>query len=593
MAGIGRSDGPGGPPGGPRHGTPGYGQPGYGQPAPGQPGNAQPGQAQPGYGHPGPGQPGYGQPGQAQPGYGQPGQAQPGYGQPGYGHPGYGPPGYGPPAPGAQFGQPGQPPNWAPPPRRGRSRLPLILTVVAVLVVVAAGAGVGLALRGGGSSKGASKEGAVRGSGSAPATLAAWQASQPQYDATGTVTDGNDLVVTADTAVYAYNRASGKLAWTLSPPAFGSAPGSFCGSGQSAVDGRLSVGFGKLTDPQHHEVDCSSVGVVDLRSGKMLWSSLMIPAGEANPTQGAAEGMTTEISGSTVLATWHGAGAAFSVTTGHRLWLQDFHAPFEDLAAGNGMFYGLLLNLVPFPDQFAMAVDVINPANGHVVSQLPLTAAMTRTGLPQSGAIVSVKPLTLLIQDTSDNDNASFVVLNPAGTQVTQVIPAGAQNPDSPPSSHLLFALSLSGNSESHPSVNAIVSGNTLIAVGYPSGSAADYGLVAYNLSTGSRQWTATVPGVNMVTPVAVDGSAVVAVGAVLSGSSETNPALVRVSLASGAVLSSTPRTTGRDTIGNFIGFYRFAWTDGRAYAADWQQGSNGVPTVFTMSASSGGAGNP
>src|SRR6185437_5692835 len=542
MTGIGRSEGSAGPPGGQDYGAPGYGQPS----APGQP-------------------PAYGQPS----GYGQPA----GYGQPS----GYGPPG-GQPAPNPQFGgYQGQPPNWAPPPRRGRSRLPLTITVAVAVVLVAAAAGIGLALRGGGSGSSASGGGtgtAANGSGSAPATLAAWQATQAQYDALSTLTDGNDLVVTADTGVYAYNRTSAKLAWTLEPPAFGSAPGAFCGSGQHAVGGKLSVGFGKLTDPGTHQLDCSSVGVVDLRSGKLLWTSLMIPAGEASPTAGSTDGMTTEISGTTVLATWQGAGAAFSLTTGHRLWLQDFHVfGFEDLAAANGVFYGLLLNVDPFPDQFAMAVDVIDPATGHVVSQRTLTGAMTHTGQPQAGAIVSTKPLTLFIEDEGDNNDASFVVLNSAGTKVTRVIPAGAQNPDAPASSHVLFAVPLSGNARSHGSTNALVAGNTLIAVDYPTASSPVYGLVAYDLSTGRRLWAATQPGVEMVTPFAVDGSAVVAAGGTLDSSGdETNPALVRVSLTSGKVLSSTPRPTGQEPIGSGIGFYRYAWADGRAYAADWGQ---------------------
>jgi len=52
-------------------------------------------------------------------------------------------------------------------------------------------------------------------------------------------------------------------------------------------------------------------------------------------------------------------------------------------------------------------------------------------------------------------------------------------------------------------------------------------------------------------------------------------------------VLSSTPRTTGQSSIGNLIGLYRFAWADGRAYAADWNPEPDNAPTVFTMSASS------
>ena len=73
----------------------------------------------------------------------------------------------------------------------------------------------------------------------------------------------------------------------------------------------------------------------------------------------------------------------------------------------------------------------------------------------------------------------------------------------------------------------------------------------------------------------------------VMSDGTESKPALVQVSLASGKVLSSTPRTTGQSSIGNLIGLYRFAWADGRAYAADWNPEPDNAPTVFTMSASS------
>jgi hypothetical protein len=298
--------------------------------------------------------------------------------------------------------------------------------------------------------------------------------------------------------------------------------------------------------------------------------------------------MNTEISGTTVLANWHGAAAGFSLTSGHRLWLKDFLAyTFQDLAAGNGVFYGLLLNVDPFPDQFAMALEAIDPASGRVVSKLALTSAMTHTGQPQTGAIVSTKPLTLLIEDTGDSDNASFVVLNAAGTKVAHVIPAGAQSPDAPSASHVLFAVPLSGTTDSHPSANVLVSGNTLLAVSYPSDAGTGYGLTAYDLSTGSRRWTATQPGVSMIAPVAVDGSTVAAVGSTLVNGQEANPALVRFNLGSGAVLSSTPRPTGQDTIGSGIGLFRFAWADGRAYAADWDAAPVNAPAVFTMSAPS------
>jgi outer membrane protein assembly factor BamB len=460
------------------------------------------------------------------------------------------------------------------------------------VVVVAACAALGLALSGGGGS--GDKAAVGPGSGSAPATLAAWQASQSQYDAMGTVTYGSDLVVTADTGVYAYNRTNGKLAWTVKAPASGSAQSAFCGSGQNAVGGKLSVGFGTLTDPEHHITDCSSVGVIDLRSGKLLWTSKILTAALIKEGPEPIDGMLTEISGSTVMATWRGYAAGFSATTGHRLWTNLYDGPIRDLAvAPDGTFDALFVTLVPGPGEVPMAIDGVSPATGQFTSRLHLNAKMTGTSLPQVGAIVATSPLTLYVSNDDTEEKASFVVLNPARTKVSRVIAAGAQGQSAASSSHVLFASPMSGNAESHPAVNAVVSGNTLFAVTYPSGTKADYGLAAYDLSTGARRWTTTQPGVDIVTPVAVDGSTVVAIGSIISGDSATNPVLVRLSLASGTVQSSTPRTTGKSPIGNSIGLYRFAWADGRAYAADWDQEPLDAPTVFTLSASNSGAGKP
>ena len=63
-------------------------------------------------------------------------------------------------------------------------------------------------------------------------------------------------------------------------------------------------------------------------------------------------------------------------------------------------------------------------------------------------------------------------------------------------------------------------------------------------------------------------------------------PALVRVSLASGQVLSSTPRATGQDAMQDYLDNFGFTWSDGRAYAVDWEQEPSvpGIPGLFTLS---------
>jgi outer membrane protein assembly factor BamB len=444
--------------------------------------------------------------------------------------------------------------------------------VILVAVIVA------MVMTSGGGGKGSS----ARSSSSGTTKLNPWQARQAQYDAMGSVTYGNELVVTADTGVYAYNRENGNLVWTVRPPANGAKGDAFCGSGQRAVSGKLSVGFGEQTDLRHHILNCTSVGLVDLQSGKMLWTRQIPTAAQLKANPLSTDGMLTEISGNTVMATWNTVGTAFSAANGHRLWTEAYGYDFRDLAAANGRFYGLFALPAPFPGQAPMALDGISPASGIPVSRLHMTGRMTHTGTPTYGAIVATSPMTLLVSDASTSNDASYLVLDPTRKHITQVIPAGAQFPGS--GRHVLDAMQVGGNSDSHPYIKSIVGGGMLITVSYPTGASQDK-LLGYDLSTGAKRWSATQQGVKMIAPVAVDGNTVIAVGSTAAGLG--NPTLVRVSLTSGKVLSSTPRPTGADRMQDAIDNYHFTWSDGRAYAVAWEQTPvvSDIPGLFTMSA--------
>lgn len=476
------------------------------------------------------------------------------------------PPGYGPPGPSARHR----------PPRR---RQPWLPWVIGGTVVILVGAVVAVLTAGG--SGGGGNHPASRASASPPVKLSAWETRQPQYDALATVTYGAALVVTADTGVYAYDRSGGKPLWTVRPPA----RHAFCGSGQGAAGGRLPVGIGKQTDPEHHIIDCTSVGLIDLRSGRMLWQRQIPAAAQLKADPIGTDGMVTEISGGTVMATWNSVAAAFSASTGRRLWTHAYSSEFGDLAVADGRFYALFVAVAPLPGQAPMALDGISPASGDITSRLHMTAPMTRTGDPADGAIVATSPMTLLVSDESSDDNASYVVLDQARRHITRVIRAGAQFPGN--GRHLLDAMRVGGNARSHPYVKAIVGGGLLITVGYPAAAQSEDPLVGYDLSSGARRWSVTEPGIKMIAPVAVDGSTVIAAGSTAAGMD--NPALIRVSLASGKVLSSTPRPTGRNPMQTYLSNFHFTWSDGRVYAVDWDSEPivSSVPGLFTMASSS------
>jgi outer membrane protein assembly factor BamB len=570
---------------------PQYGQPG--QPAPGQYGSqpqaagqygqqSQQAPTQYGQSQQGPAQ--YGPQGQQAPFYSQAPQGPAPYGAqdqqapPQYPPQDYPPAGYQPPGPEPQSVPVS--PGGEPPGRTSRRRRPWLLWAVPGCAVVVAGIIVAVLALGGGGGKGSGG-----GSGAPPMKLNNWQTTQPQYDAMGAVTYGTELVVTADTGVYAYNRGTGKLMWTVKPPGAGAQgdAAAFCGSGQSAVDGRLAVGFGPQKNPTNHLLNCISVGVIDLKSGRMLWTHQIPTAAQLKANVISTDGVDTEIVGNTVLATWNNLGAAYSASTGHQLWSEGYSDQFRDLAVADGRFYGLFRAELPGHGIAPMALDGINPANGDITSRLHMTGGMTHTGTPAEGAIISTSPMTLLISDESSASEASYVVLDSTNQHIAQVIQAGPQFPGN--FQHMLDAMQIGGNSGSHPYIKAVTGGGSLITVSYPAAEQSDDKLIAYSLSTGAVRWSLTEKGIKMIAPVAVDGSTVIAVGSTDSGLG--NPTLVRVSLASGKVLSSTPRKTGADPLQGLLDSFHFTWADGRVYAVAWDQAPDlsDTPGLFTMSA--------
>lgn len=418
----------------------------------------------------------------------------------------------------------------------------------------------------------------------AAAKMSAWQAVEQQYGAMGTVAYAQDLVVTADTGVYAYDRATGRRLWRLAPPGGDSRPGIFCGSGQSAAAGLLPVGLGVITNPGTHGVTCSAVGLVNLRTGKLAWSHSVPTRALAKGTDIPPDGIVTEISGGIVVAAWGRMASAFSAT-GKRLWATGYNEFIDDLAVARGKSYLAFSTPAPFPDEPPVAIDSIDTATGRITSRLHLTAQMTHTLTPDLGYFVSTDPVTVLVFDDSTAAHASYLVLDPAGRHVAQVIPAGVQLPSGGWS--ILDASVTSAALHSHPYIRTIVGGGKLISLTGGRRSGGIERLAAYDLSSGTRVWTAAPAGVSIVAPIAVVGSAVLAAGI---GIASKQPVLIRVSLGSGKMLSATPRPTGTggNALGTLFRYFHFTLADDRIYAVDWNMKplfSKAIPQLFTMSA--------
>ncbi|MFJ6250164.1 MULTISPECIES: PQQ-binding-like beta-propeller repeat protein [unclassified Streptomyces] len=384
---------------------------------------------EPGYGHPQ--QPGYGYPQQPGPGYGYPQQppADQGYGYPQqpptapqqapYGYPGQPRPdqGYGHPAqphqPQSPYGYPTQPqqPQYggghqqpAPPAPGGGKKLSAQLQIVIAAVVAIAlivGFGIWYANSGDGSDEakdpggttqgatGGGDTGAKGGGGGkekAPADTQAKVAYKIDIPKVPDVTDVSGSWITDKAFVkpgvnslVAYDLDKGGVLWTLP------LTGQMCGASRHvSADNKLPILFeaAKRVAPRYFQ-QCTQVGVVDLNTGKLVWSDAVSVGDEK------ARLSEVTLSGSTVAAGGGDGGAAFDLNSGNPRW-----KPKEDANRCYDLGYGGGPALVAVRkcgsyDNPTVLVQNLDPVSGKPLSQFKMP-----TGVKYA-SIVSSKPLVV------------------------------------------------------------------------------------------------------------------------------------------------------------------------------------------------------
>ncbi|MEU1864659.1 PQQ-binding-like beta-propeller repeat protein [Streptomyces gardneri] len=397
-------------------------QGGFGAPTPPQ-------QPPPGYGHPQQPDAGYGYPQQPQPepGYGYPQQApQPdaGYGypqqpptapqQPPYGYP-TAPqqqpvqPPYGYPAPPQQpYGgyQTAPVPAVAPGGKKLSAQLQIIIAA-AVAVVLIVGAGIWYAnsesgdgkdrepLSSAGTSQGGSGgSGEAKGTGGGgsekpPAETQAkltFQLPKPGVpdvtDVSGSWVTDKAYVKTGVNSLVAHDLAKGTPVWTLP------LTGQICGTSRHlTADKKLAILFeaSKRVAPRYYQ-QCTEVGVVDLDTGKLLWST-SVTGGSAGD-QKARFGEVT-VSGKTVAAGGNDGGAAFDIANGNPRWKpQANDQDCFDLGYGGGEGLVAVRKCGPYDSQYVL-IQNLNPMTGAPLSQYKMPAGV------KYASIVSTKPLVV------------------------------------------------------------------------------------------------------------------------------------------------------------------------------------------------------
>ncbi|MET9935064.1 S8 family peptidase [Streptomyces sp. NPDC006324] len=335
-------------------------QGGFGAPTPPQqePGYGYPQQPGPGYGYPQqqqqPADQGYGHP--QQPPYGYPGQPRPPQPDQGYGHPTQ------PQQPQAPYGYPTQPqqPQYggyqqpAPPAPGGGRKLSAQLQIViaaAVAIALIVGFGIWYANSGDGPEEAKGPDGTTQGSTAggdtggkgggggggkekAPADTGAkvaYTVAQPKVpdvtDVSGSWITDKAFVKPGLNSLVAYDLDKGGVLWTLP------LTGQVCGASRHvSADNKVPILFeaAKRVAPRYFQ-QCTQVGVVDLNTGKLVWSDA-VSIGDDK-----ARFSEVTLSGTTVAAGGTDGGAAFDLAGGTPRWkpkVEDDHC--YDLGYGGG-----------------------------------------------------------------------------------------------------------------------------------------------------------------------------------------------------------------------------------------------------------------
>ncbi|MBT2392700.1 PQQ-binding-like beta-propeller repeat protein [Streptomyces sp. ISL-1] len=413
------------PPGGFGAPTPPPQAPSYGYPQ--TPPPAQPPQGPP------PGQPGYGYP-QA------PGQA-PGQ-PPGYGYP------QGPPPAQPGYGYPTQPmqPQYMPPQSGGSggkklsTQMQIIIAAsLAVVLIVVGGIWYASSNDGGGGKNDESKNSsdgssagstggdsggkAADGPGNekAPANVnskVAFQLPEPtRTDITSVkgswVTD-KAYVKPGMNSLVGYDAAKGTPLWTLP------LSGQVCAASRHlSEDNKAAILFEatKRVPPKNFE-PCTEVGVVDLSTGKLLWSKSV-----KGTSRGDEKIRFTEVtqSGNTVAAGGTDGGAAFDLTSGAVRWKPTANAEgCYDMGYGGGPALVAVRKCGSY-DSPQVIIQGLNPDNGTPAFSYKMPAGV------EYASIVSSKPLVVAadVGDTGTFGISDFFSLDEKGTLKAKIPAAG------------------------------------------------------------------------------------------------------------------------------------------------------------------------
>ncbi len=447
-----------------------------------------------------------------------------------------------------------------PPPPPEKSKKFLFWLIPLVVVVVAAAVVIPIALTGGDPAPGPAAQQPP--SSSAPVAqkvkwrLSGLEGDVPEYKQGVTTWLYEDtLVVVRDKYVAAFTRADGKQRWLTEVPDGKRA----CGASVEPVDGKIAFAYGE-------EKTCDNAAVLDLKDGKLGWRQpLEVPQklqGDRPP-----KSAILQIAGDAVFVTQGEGMAALDLATGTKKWAKThMRAPDraddptcagEDAVPKDGKIVVVMTCLTGDYGLSMLRVDA-STGNIEVAEDLPKESS----SLGDVG-VISVKPL-LVYGKTTDTgtyflfgDDLKLQSKIDGGDPFT---PDGLTGADGQGFDH-------DASGTEHLVSPALVTEEVLYTITMPQAGTVN-ALVAVDLKTGQRKWSAKVPEGTVMAPLAIeDGQVITEVAPV----ERTGPQrVVKVAVADGAVtpmVEAQIENADNDKNGPISGLYRYLWADSRVYA--------------------------
>ncbi|MFJ8016330.1 PQQ-binding-like beta-propeller repeat protein [Streptomyces sp. NPDC096339] len=299
-------------------------------------------------------------------------------------------------------------------------------------------------------------------------------------DSPGQWVAGDAVVKGVGNSLTAYSAADGKEKWTLPFPA------PICATTpQTTTDGKTVVMY---KDGESDSASCTQMRVVDLKTGKEVWSKEV-------PKEGLFDLFTSpsvDITGDTVAISRGGNASAFRISTGDKLFTsnQPEGCRPDSYTAGNGK----MIALATCEDENrTVEVQGTDPVTGQKGWTFRLPPKFKVTG------IYSVDPLVLDL-GKEESEERSIVVIGPDGKQ-TATLTGEGNFPVGCGDTGLFRSVTTCGSS--------VVADNTLYLATKESDGTANE-IVAFDLTTGKAKWRTPAGDKRTITPLkAADGQLV------------------------------------------------------------------------------------